>query len=70
MDMIFLMIMAIIGAFGWGLFVQEFVTKRNGIKAKERRIVIDAPFSPEQSETIMNVLKELNEAVRKSTEDR
>jgi len=54
------------GVFGWGMYVQEIIAKRNGIKARSGRIIIDAPFSPDQSETIMRVLKELNEAVIKS----
>jgi hypothetical protein len=58
----------VIGAFGWGMYAQEIITKRGGVKARNGRIVIDAPFSPDQSETIMRVLVELNEAVRKSTE--
>lgn len=65
--MTFLIIMGIVGAFGWGMYAQEIITKRQRVKALEHRIVIDAPFSPEQSETIMRVLQELNEAVRKST---
>jgi hypothetical protein len=65
--MTFLTIMAIIGAFGWGMFAQEIIQKRDRVKARHGRIVIDAPFSPEQSETIMRVLVELNEAVRQST---
>jgi len=66
--MTFFIIMTIIGAFGWGMYAQEIITKRQLLKARERRIVIDAPFSPEQSETIMRVLVELNEAVRKTME--
>lgn len=57
-----------VGAFGWGMIFQEWKTKRGMVRARERRIVIDAPFSPDQSETIMRVLQELNEAVRKSSE--
>jgi len=57
----------IIGAFGWGMYAQEVITKRANSKAREKRIIIDAPFSPEQSETIMRVLQEINEAVGKST---
>jgi hypothetical protein len=60
-------VMCVIGSFGWGMYAQEIITKHKVIKAKEHRIVIDAPFSPDQSETIMRVLAELNEAVRKST---
>jgi len=59
-------IFTMIGAFGWGMYAQEIITKRQLLKARERRIVIDAPFSPEQSDTIMRVLDELNIAVRKS----
>lgn len=65
--MISLSIMSVIGAFGWGMYAQELILKRQSIRRRERRIVIDAPFSPEQSETIMRVLVELNEAVREST---
>jgi len=64
----FSIIMAMIGFFGWGMYTQEIITKRQLLKARERRIIIDAPFSPEQSETIMRVLVELNEAVRKTME--
>jgi uncharacterized protein (DUF2384 family) len=64
--MTFLIIMGIIGAFGWGMYAQEIINKRQLLKAKERRIIVDAPFSPEQSETIMRVLKELKDAVRDS----
>jgi len=62
-------VIGIIGGFGWGMYVQEIIAKRKGIKAKSGRIIIDAPFSPDQSETIMRVLKELNEAVIKSTDN-
>ncbi|MFA5323352.1 MAG: hypothetical protein WC373_11835 [Smithella sp.] len=58
-----------LGAFAWGMLVQEYITKRRYCKAKEHRIVINAPFSPEQSDTIMRVLLELNDAVSKSTEN-
>lgn len=61
-------IFSAIGVFGWGMLFQEWKTRRSQIKAKERRIVIDAPFLPEQAETIMRVLVELNEAAGKSME--
>jgi len=57
----------IIGAFGWGMYAQKVITKRASAREREKRILIDAPFSPEQSETIMRVLQEINEAVGKST---
>jgi len=63
----FLIVLIVAGAFGWGMYAQEIIAKRGHIKAREHRIVIDAPFSPEQSETIMRVLQDINEAVRKST---
>ena len=66
--MTFFIIMTIIGAFGWGMYAQEIITKRQLLKARERRIVIDAPFSPEQSDTIMRVLHDLNDAVSKTLE--
>jgi len=62
----FSIIMAMIGFFGWGMYTQEIITKRQLLKARERRIIIDAPFSPEQSDTIMRILNELNDAVSKS----
>ena len=64
----FSIIMAMIGFFGWGMYAQEILQKRALKKERERRIIVDAPFSPEQSETIMRVLVELNEAVRKTME--
>ncbi len=39
-------IFSLIGAFGWGMYAQEIITKRQLLKARERRIIIDAPFSP------------------------
>ncbi len=68
MTELMLTILSSSGFFAWGMCVQGWLTRRKQIKARERRIVIDAPFSPEQSETIMQVLVSLNEAVRKSTE--
>jgi hypothetical protein len=66
MNELLTIIMAMIGGFGWGLYVQEIITKQQRIKAKESRIIIDAPFSREQSETIMRALVEINEAIGKS----
>jgi len=66
MKFIFLYILGGIGFFGWGMYTQEMIQKLGQIKARQSRIIIDAPFSPEQSETIMNALKEINEAVNKS----
>jgi hypothetical protein len=62
MNLIYYILIAI-AAFGWGMYVQEIITKRQRIKAREHRIVIDAPFSKDQSETIMRTLQELYEAV-------
>ncbi len=56
-------------AFGWGMWTQEMLQKRARVKARERRIIIDAPFSPEQSDAIMRALEELNEAVQKSSKE-
>jgi hypothetical protein len=67
MTCFFWWLIGIIGGVGWGMYVQEVLQKRGRIKASEARIVIDAPFSPAQSERIMNVLVELNEAIREST---
>jgi len=64
-----LAIATILGAFGWGLYVQEIIAKKQQRKQKENRILIDAPFSPEQSETIMTILQKINEAVKKSMDD-
>ena len=61
-----LILLIIVGAFGWGMYAQEIIIKRGRIKAKEHRIIIDAPFSPEQSETIMKILQEIKEAVQES----
>ena len=62
----FSIIMAMIGFFGWGMYAQEILQKRALKKERERRIIVDAPFSPEQSDTIMRILNELNDAVSKS----
>jgi len=59
-------IAVLFGVFGWGMYVQEMVSKWRQRRKKEHRIVIDAPFSPEQAGTIMSILQEINEAVRKS----
>lgn len=67
-EFLFTYLIIAFGAFGWGMLINEWIIKRRAIKARDHRIVIDAPFSPDQSETIMRVLQELNEAVRKSTE--
>lgn len=67
-DNALLFITLIAGSFGWGMFAQELITKRFQRKAKVGRIVVDAPFSREQSDTIMRVLQELNDAVQKSME--
>ena len=61
-------IFVFIGGLGWGMYIQEMITKRQRIKARESRIVIDAPFSRDQSDTIMRVLQEINESIKKSTE--
>ena len=69
LDIAFILILTAIGCFGWGMYFQEIATTHKNVKAREKRIIIDAPFSPEQSETIMRVLAELNEAVRQSMLD-
>lgn len=70
MDNPFVWLFALIGGFGWGMYTQEMLQKLGQIKAREKRIVIDAPFSPEQSDTIMVALKEIHEAVMKSMESK
>jgi hypothetical protein len=61
-------ILSLIGAFGWGMYAQEILQKRALKKERERRIIVDAPFSLEQSETIMRVLQNLNDFVSKTAE--
>ncbi len=55
-----------LSAFAWGMLFQEKMTKRYNDRRQERRIIVDAPFSPEQSEVIVKILADLNEAVQQS----
>lgn len=55
-----------IGAFGWGMFFSEWKTNRKNRKEKERRIIVDAPFLPEQGDAIIEALKVLNASVQSS----
>lgn len=66
MEDLFLIVLVAIGFFGWGMYAQEMIQKIGLIRARESRIVIDAPFSHEQSETIMNALKEIHESINAS----
>lgn len=66
MEYLFLFIITAIGFWGWGMYTQEMIQKIGQIKAREGRIIIDAPFSHEQSETIMKALKDIHEAITKS----
>lgn len=55
-----------VGMFGWGMVFQEWKEKRKAHKEKYRRIIIDAPFLPEQADAIMETLNVLQAAVSKS----
>ncbi len=68
MTELLLTILSSIGFFFSGMAVQGWLSRRRQLHARQGRIVIDAPFSPEQSETIMRVLISLDEAIRKSIE--
>ena len=66
MESLVIIIPTAIGCFWWGMYTQEMIQKYGQIKARQNRIVIDAPFSPEQSDTIMNALEDIHKAVTKS----
>ena len=54
-----------VGSFAWGMWAQELATSHKHIKAREHRVIINAPFSPDQADTIMKALQEINEAAGK-----
>lgn len=62
-------IISILGAFISGMYVNELLRKRRILKTKEHRILIDAPFSPEQSDSIMKALKILSDSISERTSD-
>lgn len=66
MEDIIKIVLLCFGAFGWGLYAQEMSQKRTIRKEKERRIIVDAPFSPEQSDVILKVLAEISKSVADS----
>lgn len=53
----------IIGAFGWGMWFQEYMDRRRSRIEKERRIVVDMPFSSEQADACLSVLRQIQAEV-------